>query len=438
MNPMFRSLRPAALSLLGLMGVCGAFACGEDEPAPPPGYLTDPGAPLALETPLRGLPVLAEDSLQTARQAFGQDIGRAGHLVIQLQIFDQLHFFRTNSAGESVLDRRLDALMGGPVGELIRASDVPITLTVDLQRLDRQWLVDWRGLDRDAPGVRETSFTFQARDQRNQGDYQTDMLASLGRALNLMAADGRLPARVVLGLEMDRHYLAAPQDWPSVQRFVQAAVAQVRTEHPGVQVGVGINLAHFHERVMPAFLQEGEVAPSFAAAQRAWYQVVDSLYYGPETAAALQAGERVQPQAQLDFLALSVVPDGALYQQAPESVPDTLFSTLTSLYAAEPWRASLPVAFVAVGWPVGQNALERSGLFLQRLLAWLNPDLHDNAPSTLLVNWWGYNHLLDNECAAVTSARVAAPSAWCFRGLYTTIPAITGSNRLVDTYFNLR
>ena len=434
-----RSVR-LLLSMLPLpmIAACG----GDEEPGPPP--LLVPEGTISISDANRFLPAEPIRSVETAVDVFTTDLGVSAGTTITIQLFDELLFDTTNVARDAALARRLDdfwfpADTSGPtgVGETIIDSGKPVTLVVDLQRRDRQWLVDWEGGVRDEPGNRETSFTFQARESTQGRDYQDHLLEEISGALSAVDATGAPVTRLVIGTELERHYLAAPQDWPYVAAFIGELEAALAVSHPSVQLSVGINWSNFMDAVVPAFYVEGMDADTvdYLAVSNAWKQVIDPLYYAPDAVQDILEGGRTNAAPRLDFLAFSSIPDPARYNGDPAGIRENHYAGIATVFDRESFRNSTSVVWFQVGWPSGTDNAETAGRFLQRFLALNSFPGADNQPAVAAISWWGFNHTLEGECTQLTSPRIGANRTVCFRGLYPTIPQISAQNSLLRTFF---
>lgn len=408
-----RRISPLALAAVAFV------ACGDDDGN---GARTDflAPAPIAMSAEVRGITGFYTDSLRSIASKLDEDGAAAHNFVVHEQIYSEFTHVRVGNqprAPEPRFDVRMDALYGDDrIGTRLDDFDGLYWL-VDLQRLDRDWLVDWNGLERDDADVRATSFTFSIRDADHDGDYQE---ASLERIVDAFEDADPRPASVIIGSEMERHYAAAPEDWGAFADFVGDVAGALRAIDPEVRVGVGVNWSNFMDDVVPRFVSAaGQSEVNFQAVRAAWEAVLDPLYL-----------RTVDPVAgtfetALDFYAFSAVPDTTRYT-SPSALPENHFSGPATFFAEYPTK-ELPVAWFAVGWPVNGSSSEFFGSYWDFFVA------HAGGVDVELVAWWGYGHLLsDSDCRTMTDHVGLEPSA-CYHGLYTSSgSAVSG---LRDAYF---
>jgi len=385
-------------------------ACGDDGEKEP-GFLDVSETPLSLENGTRGLYVHAMQSQYSNAEVFERDTDFANAVVLHAQVFSEYEQTQSASTSAPRFDGRIEDMYDSSLGDLVRGADTTV-FVLDLLRLDRQWLTDWRGLDRDSPDVREQVFSFQARADAEGGDYQEDVVEYVLDALSV-----QVPTHLVIGADMEQYYLANPGDWPYFAAFVRQLRDAVRAEFPDVKIGVGINWSAFVDEVAPTFLAELERSSvDFVTVEAAWETVLDPLYYDMENEAT-----------RLDFFAFSSVPDPATYGDDPNALPEWHYAGIPTMFDEEPAR-TLPVAWYSIGWPVTVASPAQPGAFLQRFL-------NDNGGYDVdLVAWWGYNHLNEGECTKMQSD-VGAPQNACFRGMYPTIPQLSRENPLTSPFF---
>ncbi len=424
-----------------LLNIVALSGCGDDEV--PPIELEVPSGQITVTDGLRAIPAEPFRSLETAVDVFTRDLNSAGSTTLTVQLFDEVRFASTNDRRQSTLADRLDDFwffenQGGlsGVGETIRASGKPVTLVIDIQRRDRQWLVDWEGGVRDEPGNRESSFTFQFRESAEESDYQQHMLEQIGEALTLVDATGAPVTRLVFGTELERHYLAAPQDWPYLCSFVRQLEASLAQSHPAVQLSAGINWSNFMANVVPVFGDAQSPELDYETIRSAWRQVIDPLYYAPEALERLDADGNPGTAPVLDFYAFASIPDIARYGGDPAGLPDNHYSGIATVFANESFRSGSTLVWYQVGWALNSDNSETAGRFLQRFLQLASFAESDGQPALASISWWGFNHVLEVECNQLTGDSVGADSALCFRGLYPTVPQVSAQNQLLRSFFN--
>lgn len=380
-------------------------ACGDDGP-PPARTAFLPPAAVSMSTEVRGLTLFYTDSLRAITATLAQDQAAAANLVLHEQVYSEFAHVRvgnTPRAPEPRFDIRMDGLYDDDrLGARVDGAGALYWL-VDLQRLDRQWLVDWNGLERDEPDVRATSLTFAIRAEDNDGDYQEAVIERVVDAFE--DADPR-PASVIIGAEMERHYAAVPEDWPAFASFVRDLAAALRAVDPAVRVGVGINWSSFMDTVVPRFVEAaGQTQVNFQAVRLAWEAVLDPLYLRTDPATGLSSPV-------LDFYAFAAVPDSERYP-TPAQLPEDHLSGPATFFDEYPAK-ELPVAWFAVGWPVNGASSEFFGAYWQYFVT------HAGGVDVELAAWWGYGHLLrDSDCGTMTN-QLGLPRSACFRGLYTS------------------
>lgn len=427
------------IALFSMLAGPLTVACSEEEPAGPPEFLSPSSGSLVLNATNRALYAAPVRSLYTTLDVFGTDLDAANHVVLQSQMHSELGFLRTGDANAASFSDQIEEFWDEDFGvQLIDRADTQVTLVLDLHRMNREWLVDWRGLERDEPGARETSLTFQIRQSANNSDYQQAIIEELLDAIDVLDPSESPVVRVVVGTEMERHYLAAPQDWPYFVAFLRLLDSSLAEQFPTVQLSVGINWSHFMEAVVPVFVdaEAGETGVTFPAVQRAWAAVIDPLYFSDADLAALAADADHEATPLLDFYAFASIPDPTLYTNDANNLPDTHFAGIPTMFDLQPFRAALPLVWFNVGWPVDSDSPERAGTFLERFLALNATDDYDVKPNHTMVAWWGYNHPLENECNQLSDpSNIDAGLNVCFRGLYGTIPQVSNRTRLMRAFF---
>jgi len=390
-------------------------ACGDD--APP--ARTALNAPLALTvTPeMRGLAVRYSTSLVSLAAQFQTDAADAAARVVHEQVYSEVAHSGVGGEPRRVeprIDRRLAALYGDPATAPLVGADARTYWAINLHRLDREWLVDWNGLERDEPANRDTALTFTIRATQHDGDYQADVIA---RIVDAFDAVSPRPHSVILGVELERHYLAVPDDWPAVAQFVRDAAAAIRTVAPGTRVSVGLNWSNFVDEVAPRFLAASDQPEvNYQTLLLAWQAVVEPLYFDRDETGGLTPV--------MDFYAFSSFPDPARYA-SPASMPADHYAGLPTLLETIP-AVDLPVAWFALGWPSSLPSSDDWAGLYERFLAGAG------GPNTELVAWWGYNHLNQSDCNTIQ--RLGLLVNQCYRGMRTPSGALS-SGRLFDVFF---
>jgi hypothetical protein len=427
------------IALFSLLAAPLLVACSEEEPAGPPEFLATSSGTLALNPSNRALFATPIRSLYTTVDVFGTDLDVANHVILQSQMHSELGFLRTGDANAASFSQQIEEFWDEDFGvQIIDRADTQVTLVLDLHRMNREWLVDWRGLERDEPGNRESSFTFQIRQSANNSDFQQAIVGELLDALDVLDPSESPVVRVVVGTEMERHYLSAPQDWPYFVALVRLLDSSLAERFPTVQLSVGINWSNFMETVVPVFVdaEAGETGVTFPAVQRAWSAVIDPLYYAEDDLTSLAEDADYEATPLLDFYAFASIPDPSLYENSAVNLPDTHYTGIPTMFDLQPFRADLPLVWFNVGWPVDSESPERAGVFLERFLALNATDDYDVKPNHSMVAWWGYNYPLENECNQLSDpGNINAGLNVCFRGLYGTIPQVSNRTRLMRAFF---
>ncbi len=397
-------------------------ACGDDGPSGPrSSFEPEPEQGLAMSPAIRGLHAYPSDSFGGLHEKFAADSLVSDNVVFYEQVYSEFHHAQVGGQPRQAPPRyheRVAAFYADPdFADTLTGGFERTWWVLDLQRLDREWLVDWNGLERDEPDLRATSLSFTIRATDHDSDYQEAVIASVVASFE---DSGVVPTSLIVGSEMDRYYADNEGDWPAAVAFVRDLREAVRAVAPGVRVGVGINWSSFMDEVVPRFVgAAGEDEVNFAVVRAAWEAVIDPFYatVDPET------GEVIGTV--LDFYAFASIPDTTRYA-SPESIPDSHYAGIRTMFDESPERA-LPVAWFSVGWPVTNQSSAFWEGFLDRFLA-LN-----GGYTVELVSWWGYSQLSrDRDCGAMTG-RVGVSIEICSRGLYS----VSGSRSpgLHDRFF---
>ncbi|MCB9520977.1 MAG: hypothetical protein H6699_08885 [Myxococcales bacterium] len=394
-----------------------ASACGDDGPPPDRTRLLEP-QPLTVSSANRGLALTLTDSLRSLAESFRADAAFASNVVVTEQIYSEFEHAKVGEQPRQVeprFDRRIDATyQDDRVGAQIPNFEYTYWV-VDLQRLDREWLVDWNGLERDEPDDREGSLTFTIRATDFESDYQTDAIDRVVAALDGVADK---PDAVIIGAEMEQHYLAVPEDWAAYVTFVRQLAAAIRAASPGTRVGAGINWSDFADEVVPRFIEaSGHPEVTYQAYRLAWEAVLDPLYFDIDEAGVVTPA--------LDFYAFASLPDVARYA-SPSQLALDHYAAIATHFDEFPNR-ELPVAWFAIGWASNSASTDFWPAFYERFL-----DTAGGYPVEL-VSWWGYNHLnASSECP--TMLGMGLGRSICNRGIYTPSGS-PASSTLRDDYF---
>lgn len=410
-----------ALSLVAF-GVM-LLACGDDAPPSEDVFDDLSGDTLALTASTRALSVTLARPLARLSTQFADDMQLVENVVVVDQLFSEPeHMQVANGVGEAPeprFDRRMEALYGDDrlSGSLALAART--YWVVDLQRLDREWLVDWRGLSRDEPDNRETQFTVSIRNTDHGGDYARD---AEGYILSAIAGAPSPPTSLVIGSDLEQQYLAAPQDWDALVALVRSLADAVRAEYPDVRVSAGINWSRFMQDVVPRFEEVG-VTEEFGAVRAAWEAVIDPLTV---TSERNENGDVIGVTPFMDFYGFSLIPNPEVNLggfASPEEVPDTHFVGISQQFRQSPER-ELPVAFVRVGWPTQASSDFWARWFTRvtRGVAGLDVEV---------LSWWGYESYEQSYCSSQILA-AGGRRFLCNRGFYSESGA---SNDLYERYF---
>ncbi|MFT6628719.1 MAG: hypothetical protein ACJA1R_001993, partial [Flavobacteriales bacterium] len=144
--------------------------CGDD-PSNKDLFDSPSGQSLALSASIRAVHLTESAELLLFGAQWSIDAERVGNVVLEDQIFSEpTHLSVANGQGAAAEPRffnRIPATYDADAIETALTSANQVWWVLDLQRLDRQWLVDWEGLVRDEPAARETSCTVAIRTSAN-------------------------------------------------------------------------------------------------------------------------------------------------------------------------------------------------------------------------------------------------------------------------------
>ncbi|MCA9566009.1 MAG: hypothetical protein KC561_21075, partial [Myxococcales bacterium] len=274
--------------LAWLFAIVGTFGlllgCGEDPPEEKPTFPENPGA-ITISAEQRGLRM--ENTRSTRTQAasgkFESLQDSAGALFIPVQTYSE--YVQQGAPGEPELDENVDALVDEFADQLMLFDE--IYLVVDLQRLDRTWLADWDGLQRDVP---------ENRDVLNFGrdDFKDDVTQYVLNAVNRLQ-----PTAVIIGVEMNRYYSQNSADWDNYVDFFWSLREQIKTTNSNIRVGPGVAWSFLMEAQVAGFISGDELASDVDPFLRAYNTIVAPLVSRDGT--------------QVDFVAPSLTPNTTLY-----------------------------------------------------------------------------------------------------------------------------
>ena len=401
--------------LIVLAASVAAVSCGDEETSDRT-ELLEPTS-LAMTQEVRGISIFVE-SVETLGPRLDQDALISDNLVYTEQIYSEFMHARVGN-GPRALEPRFDVRAGAFYDDArfdnIRSVMPNHYWVVDLHRLDREWLVDWNGLDRDEPELAPNSLTFAIRASDFEGDYQEALVERIAGAFE--DVDPR-PSSVIIGSALEQHYAVAPQDWASLVSAIHDVRDALKAVDPAVRVSVGVNWSNFIDAVVPRFVNAAEqTSVNYQVIQEAWYTVLQPLFFSEDAETGLLTAE-------LDFYAFESVPDPIRYSQPSDLAVDH-YAGIPTFFVENPDQ-ELSVAWFALGWPVNSPSSDFWSRFLENFLA------TGGGYDIELVSWWGYGHLRDSECSTMTST-VGMNSSVCYRGIYT--PSGSPVSGLGEIYF---
>lgn len=392
-----RSLWIVCISMLFVVG-----GCGDDPPPPEPSFPSNPGA-ITLNVSQVALPLELNRSYGANRVKYETHAEDVGAIFIYEQIYSE-YVAATEGNGRTDLPERLDDLYEDFEDE-ITLFDTEY-LVIDLQRWDREWLLDWSGGTRDEPENRETYLYFSHEDR--QDDYWVEVEARL-----VDSAQRFVPNAMIIGMEMNRYYAQNPEDWEYFVDFYWTMYDAIKEVNPDIRVAAGFNWAYLMESQVAGFVRNEESVDSVATLERAYRMVIDPLVNRYD-----ESGGKI---GQSDFVALAMIPDPAAHGGDPTAVPDRYFGALREVFPT----GTLPVVFFQLGWPTSSAGSSAPQQFFQHFLN------HAGGIAIERVAWYGLTHLLQGDCAPLTET-IGAPQTVCFRGLFSQSGAATA---LSDMYF---
>ena len=381
------------IASLGLL-----FACGSDDSVKEEALaFAEPTAEgITLEKASRGVFIHLSEALSANYVGFSEIPTHAGALILYEQIFSESRSLtaRPNSRDPNY-ERCIEEVYDHDrVGETMTMFDRTY-FVIDFERLDGEWLVDWEGGARDDPENREESMNF-AREE-----YKEDITERIMDSFTVHDP----PDSVIIGHGMERYYQQNPDDWANFVTFVHTLRAEILQSYPETRLSVGINWSNFVDEIAPTFNSQVQTMPdsgrSFEAILLAWEALMLPLYFDEQGTSAL------------DFYAFSAVPsrenidsDGSVDDQHYLGVPSLLNHQVTQL---------LPVAWYAVGIPLGVESSRSYNTFLEQFLA------ANGGYEIEVVSWHGLYHLLPDECDRLQSSErdVGAPSYICNQGMFS-------------------
>ncbi|MBN1947243.1 MAG: hypothetical protein JW797_16345 [Bradymonadales bacterium] len=376
--------------------------CGGEEGNGPSSTFPDNPGPVTIGADQRGLPLELYRSNLSNRAKYNTHASQVGALFLYEQIWSEYLQATEGRIDAAKLDVRIEDLFENFDQEIALFDDH--YLVVDLQRRDRQWLVDWTGGVRDEPENREESMTFTRRD-----DYWVEVQARLERAVIRSS-----PTGLILGMEMNLYYDQNPGDWGNFIDFFWTMADAVKGVDPEIRVAAGINWIHFMEHQVEPFRRDGESLTDVEPVRRAYQAILDPLVNR-------QDGDG-NVVGQSDFVALAAIPDPADFDNTPSQVSDWHFAGLRLLFP----EGSKAIVWFQLGWPISSTGSSAPGQFYQRFL--------ELAGGTTIerVCWYGLTNLLAADCQPLTGEAVGASQTVCNRGLFSVTGAPTS---LSDSYF---
>ena len=377
-------------------------ACGDDPPPAEPTFPSNPGG-ITLEANQIGMPLELNRSYAANRVKYDTHAGNIGALFIYEQIFSE-YVAATEANGHTDLPERLDDLYEEFEDE-IALFDTEY-LVIDLQRWDREWIVDWIGGTRDEPENRETYLYFGHDDRR--GDYWPEVEARL-----VDTAQRFVPDAMIIGTEMNRYYAQNPDDWDNYIDFFWQMYDAIKEVNPDIDVAAGFNWAYFMESQVAEWVRNEESSEGVVTLRRAYRYVIDPLVNRYD-----DSGNKT---GQTDFVALAMIPDSSLYT-SPSEIPDRYFGALREVFPT----GSTPVVFFQLGWPTRSSSSSLPQQFYQHFLD------HAGGITIERVAWYGLTHLLQGDCNSLTGDLIGAPETVCYRGMFSDSGAATA---LSDSYF---
>lgn len=381
-----------------------SMACGDDPPPAEPEYPGNPGA-ITLETGQRGLPLELNRSYPANRTKYELHNEDVSALFVYGQIHSE-YIAATEANGPAEFQDYLD--------ELFEDFDDQVALydthyiVADLQRLDREWILDWIGGSRDEPENR-VEYLYFGHPER-QTDYWDDVEERLVQVANQFQ-----PEAIIVGAEMNLYYSQNVDDWDDYVAFYWTVYDAIKDASPSTRVSAGVNWAYFMESQIAGFAQEGESDSGLLAMRRAYRAIIDPLVnrYDGE-------GNNI---GQSDFAAIAMVPDPAAHGGTPSNVPDSFFGGLRDVYGS-----SIPVVIFQLGWPVSGAGSSAPSQFFSHFLE------HAGGFTLEAVSWYGLSHLISGDCDPLTGPAIGAPQTICFRGMFSQSGAATA---LSDIYFGV-
>ena len=178
MQPTLKLPLALLLAPFVLMGVL--VACSEDEAPPAETFPENPG-PITLTTEQLGLPMELHRSGTASASKYGTHADQVGALFIYEQIYSEYRHATTGRGTAADFDNRMEVIFldsAEGYADEVQLFDERYII-VDLQRRDREWLVDWDGAERDTPENRLENLTFG--DPRRVDDYWVEVEDRLTR-----------------------------------------------------------------------------------------------------------------------------------------------------------------------------------------------------------------------------------------------------------------
>jgi len=389
--------------LLAVSGTLFLAGCGDDPVPPEPTFPSNPGA-ITLGSDQLGLPMELNRSYTANREKYATHADDVSAVFIYEQIWSE-YVQATEAEGRAELPDRVDDIYEEFSTELALFDET--YLVVDLQRLDREWLVDWIGGSRDEPENRDTYLYFGHEDR---DDYWAAVEERLVETAQFYSPDV-----MIIGMEMNRYYAQNPDDWDEFITFYWTMYDAVKAANDSVRLGVGFNWAYFMESQVAGFVQGEESVNSVDTFNRAYRAVIDPLVNRYDGSGARTGSS--------DLVGLAMIPDPAMHEGTPSEVPTRYFGALREAFPAS---GRTPIVFFQVGWPVSSTGSSTPQQFYDYFLA--------NAGGVTIerLAWYGLSHLLSGDCSPLTSDAIGSDQTVCFRGLFSQSGADTA---LSEDYF---
>jgi|GEM_PF-4888643 len=400
-----------ALPVLAAMNLL--VGCGDEVvPEPEPTFPSNPG-PIQLSVAQMGLPMELHAAYETNFAKYGTYTDSVSAIFVTEQIYSEYRQATQGASSDAQFHNRIEALYEEFDEEL--AGYGTHYLVLDLQRRDRQWLVDWEGLERDEPEHRADYLYFGYQERRE--DYWIDVQDRVQSAIGNIrqaAPDANL-AGVIIGMEMNRYYDQNPDDWDEFVEFYWTVYDSIKALDSSIRVSVGMNWSYFMDQQINQFLEGGETVVDVLPFNRAYEAIIRPLIYRQDGSGTTS-----------DFVALAAIPDSSRYTGVPANVTDGHFAGLRLIFPV----GTLPIVWFQVGWPVSSATSSTPADFWERFLQLAGGTTIER------VSWYGLVHFSDGQqdigCAALVGDQIGAEQTVCFRGIFS----VSGGNTaLSGIYF---